>query len=268
LSGSGEISAEDYQQILERTREAVKATLPADATVMVISRGDEELLELEDRTAWHFPRSQDGKYAGHHPVDSAAALAHLDEWRTRGAQYLVLPATGFWWLEYYSDFAANLRRGHGVAFQDDSCIIFRLGGEAQASAAAQATHKVAPHMTELIDRLLPEKARVAVVSSGDERLVQLGDRMAVHFPPIFLGTDGSDSHDSDQELAALETLREEGVEYLVIPHISPSWLDLHPEFFGAVERRYPCVANRRSICSVFELADLMHLEAETDTDQA
>jgi hypothetical protein len=254
LSGSGEISAEDYRKILERTREAIEANVPSEATVMVVSRGDDELLELEDRTGWHFPRSQDGKYAGHHPVDSAAALAHLDQWRTRGAQYLVLPATGFWWLEYYSDFAASLRRGHGVAYQDESCIIFRLGGEGQSAAAVQATHRVLPHLTEFVDCLLPANAKVAVVSSGDERLVELGNRVAVHFPPNFLGTDGSDSHDIGQEIEALEQLREEDFEYLVIPHISPSWLDLHPDFFEAVERRYPCVASRHSICSVFELS--------------
>jgi hypothetical protein len=265
LSGSSEISAEAYQQILERTREAVKAAVPAESTVMVISRGDEELLKLEDRTAWHFPRLQDGKYAGHHPVDSRAALAHLDEWRTRGAQYLVLPATGFWWLEYYSDFAANLRRGHGVAFQDESCIIFRLGGEAQSAAAGHATHRVLPHLTELIDQLLPDTAKVAVISSGDERLVQLGNRITAHFPPTFLGTDGSESHHSDQDISALEEMREQGFEYLVIPYISPSWLDLHPEFFDAVERRYPCVAQRRNVGSVFELPEFMDGEENAET---
>jgi hypothetical protein len=50
-------------------------------------------------------------------------------------------------------------------------------------------------------------------------------------------------------------MRADGVEYLVVPYISPSWLDLHPDFVGEVERRFPCVARRRNVGSVFVLAD-------------
>src|SRR5262245_48131069 len=99
MTNTDQASADDYQQVLRRTRAAAQGTIPTDATVLVISRGDEELLNLDGRTAWHFPRHQDGQYAGYHPKDSAAALAHLDEWRTRGAGYLVIPATAFWWLD-------------------------------------------------------------------------------------------------------------------------------------------------------------------------
>jgi hypothetical protein len=248
-----EISPEDYKQVLGKVREAVGGAIPADATVLVVSRGDEELLELDGRTAWHFPRGQDGKYSGYHPKDSDAALAHLDEWRIRGAQYLVLPATGFWWLDFYGDFASTLRRGHGVVFEDDSCIIFRLGGELLSTAAFETAERVAPHVTELVERLLPDDARVAVVSSGHERLVQLGSRAVVDFPPMLTNGD-SDLHGIGAEIAALERMREDGVEYLVVPHISPSWLDLHPNFVGEVERRFPCVARRRNVGLVFALA--------------
>ena len=243
------------------------AAIPADATVLVISRGDEELLKLDGRTTWHFPRLHDGKYSGYHPKDSPAALAHLDEWRIRGAQYLVLPATGFWWLDFYGDFASTLRRGHGVVFEDDSCIIFRLGGEAQSAAAFETAEQVTPHVTELVDRLLPGDASVAVVSSGDERLVQLGGRAVVDFPPMLTNADSADSHESSTEIAALERMRGDGVEYLVVPYISPSWLDLHPDFVGEVERRFPCVARRRNVGSVFALADAGSPTDETDSGQ-
>src|SRR5262249_24174339 len=36
-----------YQRLLTRIREAVRAALPADATVLVVSRGDSELLDLD-----------------------------------------------------------------------------------------------------------------------------------------------------------------------------------------------------------------------------
>jgi hypothetical protein len=253
MTARHEVSTEDYKQILHRVREVVQGAIPADATVLVISRGDEELLKLDGRTAWHFPRLQNGWYSGHHPENSTAALAHLDEWCFRGAQYLVLPATGFWWLDFYGDFAANLQR-HGVVFQDDSCIIFRLGGEGSA-AAFETAERVTPHVTELVDRLLPVDASVAVVSSGDEHLMQLGGRIAVHFPPMLTNTHSANSHDGSREIAALERMRRDGVEYLVVPHISPSWLDLHPDFVGEVERRFPCVARRRNVGLVFALAE-------------
>ena len=74
----------------------------------VISKGDAGLLEFEGRAGWHFPQTPSGAYAGHHPADSAAAIAHLEELRTRGAEYLVIPETAAWWLEYYDEFAGYL----------------------------------------------------------------------------------------------------------------------------------------------------------------
>src|SRR5688500_17557273 len=126
MTDAADTSAVDYQQILSHIREVVRSTVPANATVLVVSKGDDELLKLDGRIGWHFPRSQDGKYAGYHPEDSSAALAHLDQWRSRGAQYLLQPPTGFWWLDYYGDFAQSLRAGHGTVYHDDSCIVFHL----------------------------------------------------------------------------------------------------------------------------------------------
>jgi GT2 family glycosyltransferase len=61
--------------------------------VLVVSRGDDQLLVLIGRRAWHFPQNEDGRYSGYHPADSGEALAYLDASRAKGAQYLVLAAT-------------------------------------------------------------------------------------------------------------------------------------------------------------------------------
>ena len=45
-----------YKQIIQRLREEVCRTVPAESTVIVVSKGDEELLNLGVRRAWHFPR--------------------------------------------------------------------------------------------------------------------------------------------------------------------------------------------------------------------
>ena len=75
-----------------RLRAVARAELPSGATVVVISKGDDELLDLGVREAWHFPQDDQGAYAGHHPADSAAAIGALEALRKKGAQFLVVPA--------------------------------------------------------------------------------------------------------------------------------------------------------------------------------
>jgi glycosyltransferase involved in cell wall biosynthesis len=116
-----------YQQLLARLREVIRTTLPPGATVIVISRGDGELLKLEGRTAWHFPQREDGIYAGYNPADSAAAIAHLEALRAKGGQYLLLPSTTLWWLEHYAEFRQHLQSHYRVVVDvKDTCLAFAL----------------------------------------------------------------------------------------------------------------------------------------------
>ncbi len=76
-----------YRDLVERIREVVDRELPPDATVLVVSDGDDELLRLgASRRGWHFPQMEDGTYAGHHPGDSAEAIAHLESLREQGSR--------------------------------------------------------------------------------------------------------------------------------------------------------------------------------------
>jgi GT2 family glycosyltransferase len=125
----GRRPAPGYGRLTARVREVVGRVVPPGATVVVASKGDDELLRLGGRTAWHFPRTEDGSYAGHYPGDSAAAIAHLEALRRQGAGYLLLPATALWWLEHYRDFRAHLEARYRVAVtQEDTCVIFALDG--------------------------------------------------------------------------------------------------------------------------------------------
>lgn len=117
-----------YGNLVERVREEVEAHVPADARVLVVSRGDRELLRLGERQAAHFPQAANGEYAGHHPADSAAAIAELERLREQGAEYLVLPAPSIWWLDHYDGFARHLRRYPLLTAGD--CEIYALGGVA------------------------------------------------------------------------------------------------------------------------------------------
>jgi GT2 family glycosyltransferase len=97
-----------YERETQRLREVVRAAVPAGATVLVVSRGDEALLQLNGRRGLHFPQGRDGGWAGHHPADSAEAIGHLERLRQSGAQYLVVPSTYRWWLRHYEGLRKHL----------------------------------------------------------------------------------------------------------------------------------------------------------------
>src|SRR5205085_1170358 len=97
-----------YEQLIARIRDAVAASIPAGATVAVVSKGDPKLLELAGRRAWHLPQTPHGVYAGHHPANGAEAVAQLEALRAKGAEFLLLPATSFWWLDHYAEFRRHL----------------------------------------------------------------------------------------------------------------------------------------------------------------
>jgi glycosyltransferase involved in cell wall biosynthesis len=119
-----------YQQLMARIRAVVQTALPPHATVLIVSRGDDELLKLDGRIAWHFPRNADGLYAGYNPADSAAAIGHLEELRAQGAEFLLFPTTALWWLEHYAEFRRHLESRYPVVVhQTDSCVIFACSKE-------------------------------------------------------------------------------------------------------------------------------------------
>jgi GT2 family glycosyltransferase len=119
-----------YDGLRARIRAVVDSTIPSDATVLVVSRGDEKLLELGGRRAWHFPQTKSGVYAGHYPADSTEAIALLEGLRARGSEFLLFPETSAWWLEHYAAFREHLESCYRVIASDNAtCQIFELVGE-------------------------------------------------------------------------------------------------------------------------------------------
>jgi GT2 family glycosyltransferase len=108
-----------YERETQHLREAVCSTVPPDATVLVVSRGDDSLLELDGRAAQHFPQGQEGGWAGHHPADSEEAIGHLEALRGNGAQYLVVPPTYRWWLSYYDGLRDHLESRYQSVHSDE-----------------------------------------------------------------------------------------------------------------------------------------------------
>jgi hypothetical protein len=174
-SGSTPLLPEEYDSLIERLREAANAHIPRNATVLVVTRGDDELLRIGPRRALHFPQDEFGRYPGYHPEDSKAAIELLESMRVRGGEYLLLPSTSFWWLDYYEGFREHLQRRYPPAVESDDCMIFELsptGVETTIPAAdsdevSTATpSQVAGPLDELLEALLPAGARVASDAAG------------------------------------------------------------------------------------------------------
>jgi len=105
---------------------AADSILPPEATVAVVSKGDDRLLDLHVQRAWHFPLDDDGDYQGYHPANSEEAIANLRHLRRMGAEYLVFPASSTWWLDHYLEFRQHLEEKHTVLLRDEACTIYAL----------------------------------------------------------------------------------------------------------------------------------------------
>jgi glycosyltransferase involved in cell wall biosynthesis len=129
-------SFSSYRNLVFRLREIAHRTLPSDATVLVVSKGDADLLRLDGQRAWHFPQREDGVYSGYYPEKSGAAIAHLEALHNRGADFLIFPSTAFWWLEHYKEFRQHLESRYRLLVRDeDTCLIFALREPAQGKSA-------------------------------------------------------------------------------------------------------------------------------------
>jgi GT2 family glycosyltransferase len=113
-----------YETLVQIVRHRLATELPEDCTVLVVSKGDERLVEVPGRRAWHFPRAPSGTWAGHYPADSSEAIAAIEELCALGATHIAFPRTSLWWLEYYDGLACHLSERE--VLHDETCVAFAL----------------------------------------------------------------------------------------------------------------------------------------------
>jgi hypothetical protein len=126
----------DYAAFVEQVRSAAEAEVPDGAQVLVVSRGDSDLLRLKGRTTGHFPQGRSGEWAGFYPLDGRAAVDHLEDLLREGYEFLVFPASSRWWLAYYRELAAFLAERGRLVHHGPACTIFAPGVESLGEAAA------------------------------------------------------------------------------------------------------------------------------------
>jgi hypothetical protein len=116
-----------YVDLQKRVTDFIRVAVPRGSTVLIVSKGDDELVDLSGRRGWHFPRAINGLYAGCYPADSKEAVEHLRQLQSEGAEYLVIPSPSYWWLEFYRGLTRHLERKHRLAaFLEGVCIVFKL----------------------------------------------------------------------------------------------------------------------------------------------
>lgn len=167
--------ARTYEETIAQIRGAVKKTLPKDAVILVVSKGDPRLLELEGRESWHFPQVPGGGYAGHHPADSAAAIDQLEMLRSGRARYLLLPNTSFWWLEHYNDFRRHLDTHYYRVRCDDHCVIFCLEPHPLHAEQKRRLDALSDEVQRLIER---ETQQLRVVQQFEAALASVQSQLA------------------------------------------------------------------------------------------
>jgi glycosyltransferase involved in cell wall biosynthesis len=109
-----------YRELGAQLASFVDQHVPAGARVAVVSKGDERLTALNGQLASHFPQTDDGAFAGFHPQDADEAIAHLEDVRARGVEWLLIPATSAWWLQHYQGFAVHLLCRYELVASDDA----------------------------------------------------------------------------------------------------------------------------------------------------
>jgi len=124
-----------YRQLLKKVRELVAQQLPEAASLLVVNSGDDLMLEFDGKRTIAFPQAETDGVAAYSPLDGATAIAQLQQLQRRGADYLVIPASGYAWLARHPDFKRYLDQNCAVTVRDEaSVIIYALGQAVSASA--------------------------------------------------------------------------------------------------------------------------------------
>ena len=146
-----------------------------------------------------------------------------------------------------------------VQLHRDSEIMATLGSVlsryAPNAPAAIYHRKLVGQVRQLVDAHVPAGAHTLVITYGDEAMLLLGDRVTESLPRSAGGVaaDYTDMR-GDEVIAQLESLRDAGAEFLLVPSPALPWLATHPELARHLDQRYAVVARERGIGTVYALA--------------
>jgi Sulfotransferase family len=196
--GTEDLEGREDLAALRQCRELVRANVPHDAEVLVVTKSDPVWLDLYGRPTSNFPRDSVGRYPGFPPDHSIAAIAHVEAKRVDGGSFVLLPAVASWWIEAFPEFAAHLTgRYTVVADEPGAGILVDVRARRRADDDAPRT------LSEVVDRIGADGDAAAVLDLTGQGLEAYLPGSRVFSPPA----------DDAEVLAYLD----DTVEVVVVP---------------------------------------------------
>lgn len=147
--------------------------------------------------------------------------------------------------------ATTLRASLEVIAREATSMVERLDEVTRELNYMRFTAAVA----DIVRSTVPAGERVAIVSKGDDRLVQWSGQDVVHFPQGKGGEYlGFHPADSAAAIKNLEAARRRGVAYLVIPNTASWWLTHYQDFAEHLDERYGQVWANET-CRIYQLKE-------------
>jgi len=107
---------------------------------------------------------------------------------------------------------------------------------------------------KVVEDATPAEAVVAVVSKGDPRLIDFGERSGRHFPADADGRyAGYYPRTSEEAIARLEAARAEGAEYFCLPATALWWLEHYAGLAAWLGVHCRALAEQRDTCILYDL---------------
>lgn len=190
--------ANDSRGARSEMRDFLASNVPPGARVLVVSQGDDSLLNLTQQPAEHFPQNGQGGYLGFHPTEGSTVIAQLDNLRAKGAEFLFVPYSSTWWLEYYRSSGWVLDKTYRrLAQQKNAGVIFDLRSppatEPKPEAtlqpweqvcAAFQTYTAAEGRAEEVAHLVAPFIRRVLTSGRQSELFAAWERHGVHVTQV------------------------------------------------------------------------------------
>jgi hypothetical protein len=117
-----------YRRKVQSAAEDIAALVPAGGTFILVHESELDLGDVApDRRVLPFIE-RNGAHWGP-PADSATAILELERMRSNGVPLIAIAWPSFWWLSYYTEFAAYLRAHHPCLLENDRLVAFALQRE-------------------------------------------------------------------------------------------------------------------------------------------
>jgi glycosyltransferase involved in cell wall biosynthesis len=124
-----------------------------------------------------------------------------------------------------------------------------------AVACADPYRELIERVRKTVASVVPQEARLAVVSKGDDRLLAFDGLAARHFPAQTDGRyAGFHPRDSAEVIEHLNSAMSEGVQYLVVPSSSFWWLSHYVQLRDHLEGRCALAWSDQD-CVIYQLPD-------------